>query len=64
MLDKTDFLAGDEVPRAREALMLKEFSRLSNERDSRRVDYPLAEVLLRSWRDAVLPRLCRRSASP
>jgi len=46
MLDKTDFFADDEVPRARVALLLKEFSRLSDEREPWRVVYPLAEVLL------------------
>ena len=46
MLDKTDFFADDEVPRARVALLLKEFSRLSDEREPFRVMYPLAEVLL------------------
>jgi predicted transposase YbfD/YdcC len=46
MLDKTDFFADEEVPRARVALLLEEFSRLSDEREPWRVVYPLAEVLL------------------
>jgi predicted transposase YbfD/YdcC len=46
MLDKTDFFADDEVSRARVALLLEEFSRLSDEREPWRVVYPLAEVLL------------------
>ena len=39
-------LAGDEVPRDRLALLLAHFSKLSDERESWRVMYPLAEVLL------------------
>src|SRR5271165_3892133 len=39
-------LAGDEVPRDRLALLLEHFSKLSDERESWRVMYPLAEVLL------------------
>ena len=46
MLDKSDFFADDEIPRARVALLLKHFSRLSDEREPWRVVYPLAEVLL------------------
>jgi predicted transposase YbfD/YdcC len=39
-------LADDEVPRDRLALLLEHFSQLSDERESWRVMYPLAEVLL------------------
>ena len=39
-------LAGDEVPRDRLAVLLKHFSELSDERESWRVMYPLAEVML------------------
>jgi predicted transposase YbfD/YdcC len=39
-------LAGDEVPRDRLALLLKHFSALSDQRESWRVMYPLAEVML------------------
>jgi len=46
MLDTIAFFADDEVPRARVALLLKHFSRLSDEREQWRVMYPLSEVLL------------------
>ncbi len=39
-------LADEEIPRDRLALLLEHFSRLSDERESWRVMYPLAEVLL------------------
>jgi predicted transposase YbfD/YdcC len=39
-------LAGDEVPRDRLAVLLKHFSALSDQRESWRVMYPLAEVML------------------
>jgi len=39
-------LADEEVPRDRLALLLEHFSKLSDERESWRVMYPLAEVLL------------------
>jgi hypothetical protein len=41
-----DFFADDEFPRARTALLLKHFSKLSDEREPWRIVYPLAEVLL------------------
>src|SRR5919198_408887 len=46
MNDMTDFLADDDVRRARLALLLKHFSNLADEREPWRVAYPLAEVLL------------------
>ena len=46
MQDTSGFFADEEVPRARVALLLKHFSRLSDEREPWRVVYPLAEVLL------------------
>ena len=46
MQDTIGFFADEEVPRARVALLLKHFSRLSDEREPWRVVYPLAEVLL------------------
>jgi len=42
----TDFFGDEDVPRARIALLLKHFSRLSDEREPWRILYPLAEVLL------------------
>ena len=39
-------LADEEIPRDRLALLLEHFSKLSDERESWRVMYPLAEVLL------------------
>jgi predicted transposase YbfD/YdcC len=46
-MDNTaDFFADEELPRARVALLLKHFSRLSDDREPWRVVYPLAEVLL------------------
>lgn len=39
-------LAGDDVPRDRLAVLLKHFSALSDQRESWRVMYPLAEVML------------------
>ncbi len=39
-------LADEEIPRDRLALLLEHFSRLSDERESWRVMYPLSEVLL------------------
>ena len=46
MDDLVFMLAEEEVPRDRLALLLEHFSRLSDERESWRVMYPLAEVLL------------------
>jgi len=46
MTDTCDVFADEEAPRARLALLLKQFSRLSDEREPWRVAYPLAEVLL------------------
>ena len=46
MNDTTDFFADEDVPRARLALLLKQFSTLADEREPWRVAYPLAEVLL------------------
>jgi predicted transposase YbfD/YdcC len=46
MDDTADFFADEDVPRARVALLLKHFSRLSDEREPWRILYPLAEVLL------------------
>ncbi len=46
-MDETaDIFADEEVPRTRVALLLKHFSRLSDEREPWRILYPLAEVLL------------------
>jgi predicted transposase YbfD/YdcC len=46
-MDETaDFFADEEVPRARVALLLTRFSRLSDDREPWRILYPLAEVLL------------------
>ena len=41
-----DFFADEDVPRARVALLLKHFSKLSDDREPWRIVYPLAEVLL------------------
>jgi len=41
-----DLDLGDEAPRARLALLLKEFSRLDDDREPCKIAYPLAEVLL------------------
>ncbi len=38
--------AGDDVPRARVAVLLEHFSRLSDDREPERIMYPLGEVLL------------------
>ena len=46
MDDTPDFLADEDVPRARVALLLKHFSRLPDGREPWRIVYPLAEVLL------------------
>jgi hypothetical protein len=46
MRDLVFKLADEEVPRDRLALLLEHFSQLSDERESWRVMYPLAEVLL------------------
>jgi hypothetical protein len=46
MDESADVFADEEVPRARVALLLKRFSRLSDEREPWRIRYPLAEVLL------------------
>jgi predicted transposase YbfD/YdcC len=46
MQDTIGFFADEEVPRARVALLLRHFSRLSDDREPWRVVYPLAEVLL------------------
>jgi predicted transposase YbfD/YdcC len=46
MDDTTDFLADGDFPRARVALLLKHFSRLADGRETWRIVYPLAEVLL------------------
>ena len=46
-MDKTsDFLADEDLPKARVALLLKHFSRLDDDRQPWRVVYPLSEVLL------------------
>src|SRR5271156_3338607 len=46
-MDKTsDFLADEDEPRARVALLLKHFSRLDDDRQPWRIVYPLSEVLL------------------
>src|SRR5277367_453755 len=46
-MDKTaDFLADEDVPRARVALLLEHFSRLEDDREPWRIVYPLSEVLL------------------
>ena len=46
-MDKTsDFLADQELPKARVALLLKHFSRLDDDRQPWRIAYPLSEVLL------------------
>lgn len=42
----SDLLADEDVPRSRLALLLTEFSKLSDERDPQRVMYPLSEVLM------------------
>ena len=46
MDDTTDFFADADVPRARVALLLSHFARLSDEREPWRIAFPLAEVLL------------------
>jgi len=46
MDDATDFFADTDVPRARVALLLSHFARLSDEREPWRIAFPLAEVLL------------------
>jgi hypothetical protein len=46
MSDFVVMLEDEEVPRDRLALLLEHFSRLSDGRESWRVAYPLAEVLL------------------
>src|ERR1700722_5605477 len=46
MDDSLDFFADEDVPRARVALLLKHFSRLSDGREPWRIVYPLKEVLL------------------
>src|ERR1700735_1686940 len=46
MDDTADFFADADVPRARVALLLSHFSRLSDEREPWRIAFPLAEVLL------------------
>jgi hypothetical protein len=43
-MDDTDFFADADVPRARVALLLSHFSRLSDEREPWRIAFPLAEV--------------------
>ena len=46
-MDKTsDFLADEDLPKARVALLLKHFSRLDDDRQPWRIVYPLSEVLL------------------
>ena len=46
-MDKTsDFLADEDLPKARVALLLKHFSRLDDDREPWRIVYPLSEVLL------------------
>ena len=46
-MDKTsDFLADEDLPKARVALLLKHFSQLDDAREPWRVVYPLGEVLL------------------
>jgi predicted transposase YbfD/YdcC len=46
MDDLTNMFADETAPRARVAVLLKHFSRLSDEREPQRIMYPLAEVLL------------------
>jgi predicted transposase YbfD/YdcC len=46
MDDAADFFADEDIPRARVALLLKHFSKLSDKREPWRIVYPLAEVLL------------------
>src|SRR5450432_631193 len=46
MDDPAEFFADEDVPRARVALLLKHFSKLSDDREPWRIVYPLAEVLL------------------
>src|ERR1700690_2038577 len=46
MDDATDFFADPDVPRARAALLLSHFARLSDKREPWRIAFPLAEVLL------------------
>jgi predicted transposase YbfD/YdcC len=46
MDDTADFFADEDVPRARVALLLKHFSKLSDDREPWRIVYPLGEVLL------------------
>jgi predicted transposase YbfD/YdcC len=46
MDDATDFFTDTDVPRARVALLLSHFARLSDEREPWRIAFPLAEVLL------------------
>jgi predicted transposase YbfD/YdcC len=46
MDDTADFFADADVPRARVALLLNHFSRLSDDRECWRIAFPLAEVLL------------------
>jgi hypothetical protein len=46
MHDLSIMLAGEDVPRARLAVLLRHFSELSDDREPGRIMYPLAEVLL------------------
>jgi predicted transposase YbfD/YdcC len=46
MHDLSIMLAGEDVPRARLAVLLQHFSELSDDREPGRIMYPLAEVLL------------------
>src|SRR5579862_4384491 len=46
MNNSADFFAKEDLSRARVALLLQHFSRLSDDREPWRIVYPLAEVLL------------------
>jgi hypothetical protein len=45
---------GDELPRARLALLLERFSELSDDREPQRIMYPLDEVFLLVSHDRLL----------
>ena len=55
MNDTTGFFADEDAPRARLALLLKQFSALADEREPWRAAYPLAEVLLLPACAAIAP---------
>src|ERR1700675_706213 len=46
MYKTSDFLADEDLHKARVALLLKHFSRLDDDREPWRIVYPLSEVLL------------------